>query len=94
MSSDGIGSGDNVIGVRTVYDAVLRLEGKVDQTSSRLEAQLDAHREAIDTEVATVKSDLTYLRGRIDGSLGLLKWLGPAGVAGIVLAAAKSAGLL
>ena len=92
--SESIGSGDNVIGVRTVYDAVLRLEGKVDQTSSRLEAQLDAHKEAIDSEVAGVKSDLTYLRGRIDGSLGLLKWLGPAGVAGVVIAAAKASGLL
>lgn len=88
------GSGDNVIGVRTVYDAVLRLEGKVDQTSSRLEAQLDAHREAIDGEVAIVKSDLTYLRGRIDGSLGLLKWIGPAGVAGVIVAAAKATGLI
>ena len=88
------GSGDNIIGVRTVYDAVLRLEGKVDQNTSRMEAQLDSHREQVDAEVASVKSELTYLRGKIDGSLGLLRWLGPAGVAGVLIAIAHASGLL
>lgn len=84
----------NIIGVRTVYDAVLRLEGKVDSHTQRLEAELDAHKVHVTEEVSAVKSDLTYLRGKIDGSLGLLRWIGPAGVAGVIIAAAKGAGLL
>lgn len=81
--SDGLGSGDNVIGVRTVYDAVLRLEGKVEAASNRFDAELD-----------TVKQEQTYLRGKIDGSLGMVKWLGPTGVAAVIVAVAKGAGLL
>ena len=45
-------------------------------------------------EVTAVKTELTYLKGKIDGSLGLLRWLGPAGVAGVVVAAAKASGLI
>lgn len=90
MSDDS----SNIIGVRTVYDAVLRLEGKVDNQSARLDAQLEAHREAVNAEVENVKTDLTYLKGRIDGSLGLLKWIGPAGVVGVLVAIAKTVGLL
>lgn len=84
----------NVIGVRTVYDAVLRLEGKVDSHAQRIEQELDAHKIQVAEEVTNVKTELTYLKGKIDGSLGLLRWLGPAGVAGVVVAAAKASGLL
>lgn len=82
MSENG-GSGDNIIGVRTVYDAVLRLEGKVEAASNRF-----------DTELDIVKQEQTYLRGKIDGSLGMVKWLGPTGVAALVIVVAKGAGLL
>lgn len=83
--SEPSGSGDNsnVIGVRTVYDAVLRLEGKLDEQSRRF-----------DTDIDLVKTEQTYLRGKIDGSLGMVKWLGPTGVAAVILALAKSANLL
>lgn len=84
----------NVIGVRTVYDAVLRLEGKLDAQAARFEQEMDAHKEAVAEEVAAVKGELTYLRGKIDGSLGLLRWLGPAGVVGVGFAIAKANGLV
>ena len=73
----------NVIGVRTVYDAVLRLEGKVEAQTTRFDAEIDI-----------VKTEQTYLRGKIDGSLGMVKWLGPAGLVAAILGAAKSAGLI
>jgi hypothetical protein len=80
VSAEG---GDNIIGVRTVYDAVLRLEGKVDAQSSRFDAEIDI-----------VKTEQTYLRGKIDGSLGMVKWLGPSGVAAVFIGIAKATGLL
>lgn len=73
----------NIIGVRTVYDAVLRLEGKVDAQTVRFDSEIDI-----------VKTEQTYLRGKIDGSLGMVKWLGPSGVAAVLFAAAKAAGLV
>lgn len=77
------GSGDNIIGVRTVYDAVLRLEGK-----------FDLHKQAIDAEMDQLRDEQTYLRGKIDGSLGMVKWLGPTGVAALVAGLLWQAGLL
>jgi hypothetical protein len=71
MSGEG---GDNIIGVRTVYDAVLRLEGK-----------FDAHKQSVEAEVDVLRADQTYLKGKIDGWMGMVKWLGPTGVAALIL---------
>lgn len=98
-------SGDNVIGVRTVYDAVLRLEGKFDAQSARLEAEMDrtksdvneaieAHRLATNAKVDALRTEQDYLRGKLDGSVGMVKWLGPTGVAALLVALAKATGLL
>ena len=92
--SESIGSGDNVIGVRTVYDAVLRLEGKLDSSTARLESEFDAHKAYVNTEIQAVRNEQTYQRGKVDGSLGLIKWIGPAGVGAVLYAAARAAGLL
>lgn len=73
----------NVIGVRTVYDAVLRLEGKVDGQSARFDAEIDA-----------LRKDHTYLRGKIDGSIGMVKWLGPTGVIATILGFLLMAGVI
>jgi hypothetical protein len=88
------GSGDNVIGVRTVYDALLRLEGKVDQMGSRFSEELDEHRSTNADALDAVRTEQTYLKGKIDGSLGVLKWLGPAGVVGVIFAIAKGMNLV
>lgn len=64
----------NVIGVRTVYDAVLRLEGKFDAQNQRIDSELDA-----------VKGRMDRLEGRLEGSLQVIKWLGPTGLAALIL---------
>ena len=92
--SDSIGSGDNVIGVRTVYDAVLRLEGKLDSSLGRLESEFDIHKAEVTAELQAVRTEQTYQKGRMDGSLGMVKWLGPAGIAAVIIGAAKAAGLI
>ena len=73
----------NVIGVRTVYDAVLRLEGKVEGQSARFDGEIDA-----------LRKDQTYMRGKIDGSIGMIKWLGPTGIVATLLGFLVMAGVL
>jgi hypothetical protein len=80
MSEDSNG---NFIGVKAVYDAVLRLEGKVDGQSARL-----------DTEIDAVKSRMDRLEGRLEGAMGLVKWLGPTSIVALVIGIAKMANLL
>lgn len=80
----------NVIGVKTVYDAVLRLEGKVDGLEGRFAERV----EKIDTRVDAVMLRQERFEGRLEGSLGMVKWLGPAGVVAVIFGVAKTAGLL
>lgn len=75
--------GDNIIGVRTVYDAVLRLEGKVDLQSQRLDNELD-----------TVKSRIDRLEGRLEGSIAVVRWLGPTSVVALIIGIAKMIGAI
>ena len=80
----------NVIGVRTVYDAVLRLDGKLDA----MEQKFNQRAESTDTRVDDVIRRQERLEGRLEGSFGMVKWLGPAGVAAVIFGAAKASGLI
>lgn len=82
--------GDNIIGVRTVYDAVIRLEGKLDG----LEGRVNSRSEATDSRIDGVMLKQERLEGRLEGSLGMIKWLGPTGVAAVLFAIAKAAGFI
>lgn len=88
------GGGDNIIGVRTVYEAVLRLEGKLDGSLARVDAELEKHREQLAAEVGAVRDRQNYLEGKLAGSIGMVKWLGPTGVAALAVALARVAGVL
>lgn len=88
--SETNGSGDNVIGVRTVYDAVLRLDGKLDA----MESKFNQRAELTDSRVDDVIRRHERLEGRLEGSFGMVKWLGPAGVVAVIFGVAKAAGLL
>ena len=72
MSEDN--SSGNFIGVKAVYDAVLRLEGKFEGSQQRIDQELDA-----------VKGRMDRLEGRLEGSLQVIKWLGPTGLAALIL---------
>lgn len=71
------GASSNVIGVRDVYDIVSRLEAKVDNRMEQVDVKVDHLASRID---------------RLDGAISVFKWLGPAGVVGIVYGLGKAAG--
>lgn len=61
---------------------------------NRIEDKLDTRMTTQDTKVDAIKSDLDNLRGELRGSLSIVKWLGPAGVAALIYGVMKSQGLL
>ena len=69
--------GTNVIGIKDVFEAINRLEGKVDSRLNALEAKVD---------------QVSARQDRLDGALSLVKWLGPAGIVGLLYGIGKAAG--
>lgn len=67
----------NLIGIRDVFEAVARLEGKVDSRLKSLEDKVDL---------------VSSRQDKLDGALSLVKWLGPAGVIGLIYGIGKAAG--
>jgi tetrahydromethanopterin S-methyltransferase subunit B len=67
----------NLIGIKDVFEAVNRLEGKVDSRLNALDAKVDT---------ATSRLD------RLEGAISLIKWLGPVGLVGLVYGIGKGAG--
>ncbi len=73
----------NVVGVRDVYDIVARLETKIDSRFSDIDAKVDS-----------LSSRVDRLEGRLEGSIGVIKWLGPAGVVALIYGIAKAQGIV
>ena len=84
------GENGNFIGVKAVYDAVLRLEGTVAGIEGRLAVRVDA----VDSRVDSVMLKQERLEGRLEGSFGMIKWIGPAGVVALLFGLAKGLGYL
>ncbi len=84
------------------YTAVLtRLDGRLDALAqqqdsrfSRLEDKIDVRLTALDAKGDATVSRLDRLEGKLEGSLGMIRWLGPTGVVAVGFAIAKAAGLL
>ena len=64
------GTGSNVIGIRDVYDAVKDMRTEMGSRFSALENRIDRVEQRQD---------------RNDGRLDMVKWLGPAGIAALIL---------
>lgn len=60
------------------------------QRLDRIEDKLDRRLDTIDVKVDGAISRLD----RLEGAMGLVKWLGPAGVAGVLIGFAKVQGWL
>lgn len=56
----------------------------------RIEDKLDRRLNSLDDKV----DQLTSRMDRQDGALGMLKWLGPTGIAALILALLQSAGVI
>lgn len=56
----------------------------------RIEDKLDRRLNSMDTKV----DGLTSRLDRMEGGLGMLKWLGPTGIAALIFGVSKSLGLI
>lgn len=64
--------------------------GDLFERLDRIEDKIDRRLNTVDTKV----DGLTSRLDRMEGGLGMLKWLGPTGVAALVYGVAKSQGLI
>lgn len=60
----------------------------------RIEDKLDSRLTTLDKKVDSLASKQDRLEGRLDGSIGMIRWLGPTGVAALLFGVIKAAGLI
>jgi len=82
------GASSNVIGVRDVYDLVTGIDAKLDAKFTALESKVDSRLDKTDDKVDHLNSRID----RFDGAISVIKWLGPAGVVGIIFGVGRAAG--
>lgn len=73
-----------------LFERLDRIEDKLDRRLDSLDGKVDR----VDLKVDIATSRIDRLEGRLEGSLGLVKWLGPTGLAALVYGVAKAQGLL
>lgn len=73
-----------------IYARLDRIEDKLDRRLDSLDGKVDR----VDLKVDIATSRIDRLEGRLEGSLGLVKWLGPAGVGALIYGVLKSQGLI
>lgn len=67
---------------------------RIEERLNRIEDKLDTRMTTLDSKVDEIKSRQDKLEGELRGAFGMLKWLGPTGVAALVYAVARSSGFL
>lgn len=66
------------------------IQGRLD----RIEDKLDTRLTALDSKVDAIATRQTRLEGQLAGSIAMIRWLGPTGVAALVFALLKGAGFV
>jgi len=67
---------------------------RIEERLNRIEDKLDTRMTALDSKVDGIKTRQDSLEGELRGAFGMLKWLGPTGVAALAYALVKSAGFI
>ena len=87
--------GSNGTGVYSRIEAsIAALRAEQDVRLNRIEDKLDTRMTTLDRKVDELGTRQDRLEGKLDGSLGMLKWLGPTGVAAVIWGLLKAAGVL
>jgi hypothetical protein len=73
-----------------LFDRLDRIEDKLDRRLDSLDGKVDR----VDLKVDIATSRIDRLEGRLEGSLGLVKWLGPAGIAALIFGLLQAQGLI
>ncbi len=67
---------------------------RIEQRLERIEDKLDARMDVLDTKVDGLNSRQDRLEGKLEGTVGMIRWLGPVGVAAILFGLMTMYGLL
>jgi hypothetical protein len=67
-----------------------RIEARLD----RIEDKLDTRLTSLDGKVDALATRQTRMEGELRGSIAMVRWLGPTGVAALIFGALKASGLL
>lgn len=94
MSEETVTPPNGRVTTADVYAAVDRTETRLTARLEAIEGKLDSRLKDTETKVDQVASRLDRLEGTLGGSLGMVKWLGPAGVAALVIGLARGLGIL
>jgi len=86
--------GDNIGVYARIEASISDLRRESAASLDRIEDKLDTRMTTQDRKVDAVKSDLDQLRGELRGSLGVVKWLGPVGLAALLFGLLSVYGLL
>jgi tetrahydromethanopterin S-methyltransferase subunit G len=73
-----------------LFERLDRIEDKLDRRLDTLDGKVDK----VDLKVDITTSRIDRLEGRLEASLGLVKWLGPAGIAALIFGLLSSQGLI
>lgn len=77
-----------------VYAVVERVESRLVSRIDALDARIAAHMLLQDAKVDAIDTRLDRLEGRLQGSLEMVKWLGPVGLAAIAIGLIRGLGLV
>lgn len=66
-----------------------RIENRLDRIEDKLDKRLDT----LDDKVDGVSSRQDRLEGKLDGVLGVIRWLGPSAIVALVYGIGKGMGL-
>lgn len=82
------------MGEPTIGDGGQGVYARIEARLDRIEDKLDTRMSALDAKVDGIGSRQDRLEGELRGSVGMLRWLGPTGVAALIYGVAKASGLL
>lgn len=92
MSSEGAPS--NIIGIRDVFEAVAHLRGELTTSTQSLRDDIGAARQEQARQAVETAKDISYVKGKMDGWIGALRWIGPAGLAALLVGVLVMAGVI
>ena len=73
-----------------LYGIISRCQVEQRAQADRIEDKIDQHLNALDNKVDALASRLDHM----EGALGMLKWLGPTGIAALVYTIASAQGFV
>lgn len=73
-----------------IYGLLDRIENKLDRRLDSLDGKVDR----VDLKVDITTSRIDRLEGRLEGTLGVVKWLGPAGIVALILGLLLQSGVI